>query len=40
MITMVDNIKRNTIRRFPEELQQVIKLKVKLKKKINGKKQN
>lgn len=40
MITMVDNIKRNTIRRFPEELQQVIKLKAKLKKKINGKKQN
>ena len=34
------NMELNTIRRFPAELQEVIKLKSKLKKKINGTKQN
>ena len=37
---MIDNMTQNTIHRFPDELQQVIKLKAKLNKKINGKKQN
>lgn len=40
MISRKDNMIKNTIRRFPIELQEVIKLKSKLKKKINGKKQN
>ena len=40
LISMVENVNRNTIRRYPEEIQQVIKLNAKLKKKINGKKQN
>lgn len=40
LISMAENANRNTIRRFPEELQKVIILKAKLKKKINGKKQN
>lgn len=40
LISMVENVNRNSIRRFPEELQNVIILKAKLKKKINGKKQN
>jgi hypothetical protein len=40
LISMVDNMQKNTIQRFPRELQQVIKLKSKLKTKINGKKQN
>ena len=39
-MTMCDNAKRNSIQRFPQEIQQVIKLKAKLKRKINGKKQN
>lgn len=34
------NMELNTIQRFPAELQEVIKLKSKLKKKINGTKQN
>ena len=40
LISMIDNMTQNTIHRFPDELQQVIKLKAKLNKKINGKKQN
>jgi hypothetical protein len=40
LITLTENIDRNTIRRYPEEVQQIIKLNSKLKKKINGKKQN
>ena len=40
MVTMKDNMARNTIQRFPEEIQQIIKLTTKLNKKINGKKQN
>jgi hypothetical protein len=40
LVSMVDNMKKNTIHRFPEEIQQVIKLKSKLNRKINGKKQN
>lgn len=40
LISMVDNMSKNTIERFPSELQQVIKLKSKLKTKINGKKQD
>lgn len=40
LMTMCDNAKRNSIQRFPQEIQQVIKLKAKLKRKINGKKQN
>tara|TARA_R110000868_G_scaffold505_2_gene3765 strand:- start:73 stop:693 length:621 start_codon:yes stop_codon:yes gene_type:complete len=40
MVTMKDNMARNTIQRFPEEIQQIIKLTSKLNKKINGKKQN
>ena len=40
LISMAENANRNSIRRFPEELQKVIILKAKLKKKINGKKQN
>lgn len=40
LITMKQNVIRNSIRRFPQEIQQVIKLNAKLKKKINGKKQN
>lgn len=40
LITMKQNVIRNSIRRFPEEVQQIIKLNAKLKKKINGKKQN
>ena len=40
MIDMRNNMDRNTIQRFPVEIQQVIKLNSKLKKKINGTKQN
>ena len=40
MVTMKDNMARNTIQRFPEEIQQIIKLTSKLNKTINGKKQN
>jgi len=40
LISMVDNMNKNTIQRFPQEIQEVIKLKSKLKNKINGKKQN
>lgn len=40
LITMAENAIRNSIQRFPQEVQQVIKLKAKLKRKINGKKQN
>ena len=35
IISMIDNMEKNTIQRFPSELQQVIKLKSKLIKKIN-----
>lgn len=40
MISQCGNMECNTIQRFPAELQEVIKLKSKLKKKINGTKQN
>ena len=40
IVSMKDNMARNTIQRFPEEIQQIIKLTTKLNKKINGKKQN
>ena len=40
MVSMKENMSRNTIQRFPEEIQQIIKLTTKLNKKINGKKQN
>ena len=40
LISMAENANRNTIQRYPQEVQQVIKLNAKLKKKINGKKQN
>jgi hypothetical protein len=40
MVSMKDNMVRNTIQRFPEEIQAIIKLTSKLNKKINGKKQN
>jgi len=40
MVSMKDNMERNSIQRFPQEIQQVIKLTSKLNKKINGKKQN
>jgi hypothetical protein len=40
MIDMRNNMNRNTIQRFPVEIQEVIKLNSKLKKKINGTKQN
>ena len=40
LISMVDNMQKNSIQRFPKELQQLIKLKSKLKTKINGKKQD
>ena len=40
MVSMKDNMARNTIQRFPEEIQQIIKLTTKLNKTINGKKQN
>lgn len=38
MVSMKDNMARNTIQRFPEEIQAIIKLTSKLNKKINGKK--
>lgn len=40
MVDMRTNMNRNSIQRFPDEVQQIIKLNSKLKKKINGKKQN
>ena len=40
MVSMKENMARNTIQRFPEEIQQIIKLTSKLNKTINGKKQN
>lgn len=40
MVSMKDNMERNSIQRFPQEIQQIIKLTSKLNKKINGKKQN
>lgn len=41
MITKKENMARNTIQRYPNDLQQVMKLKCKLNKKIkNGTKQN
>jgi hypothetical protein len=40
MVSMKDNMLRNSIQRFPEEIQAIIKLTSKLNKKINGKKQN
>jgi hypothetical protein len=39
-ISMKQNINNNTIQRYPEELQQVMKLTAKLNRKINGKEQN
>jgi hypothetical protein len=39
-ISMKDNVLRNSIQRFPEEIKEVIKLTTKLNKTINGKKQN
>jgi hypothetical protein len=39
-ISMKDNVIRNSIHRFPEEIKEVIKLTTKLNKTINGKKQN
>ena len=39
-ISMKENVIRNSIHRFPEEIKEVIKLTTKLNKKINGKKQN
>jgi hypothetical protein len=39
-ISMKENVIRNSIQRFPQEIQEVIKLTSKLNKKINGKKQN
>lgn len=36
IISMIDNMEKNTIQRFPSELQQIIKLKSKLIKKINN----
>ena len=38
MVSMKENMARNTIQRFPEEIQQIIKLTSKLNKTINGKK--
>ena len=40
MIDMRNNMDRNSIKRFPVEIQEVIKLNSKLKRKINGTKQN
>ena len=40
MVSMRDNMHRNSIQRFPEEIKQIIKLTTKLNKTINGKKQN
>jgi hypothetical protein len=40
MVSMRDNMHRNSIQRFPEEIKEVIKLTTKLNKTINGKKQN
>jgi hypothetical protein len=40
MVSMKENMERNTIQRFPEEIQEIIKLTSKLNKTINGKKQN
>jgi hypothetical protein len=41
LISRVDNMQRNTIHRYPEELKEIIKINCKLKKRIeNGKKQN
>ena len=40
MVSMRDNMHRNSIQRFPEEIKQIIKLTSKLNKTINGKKQN
>ena len=39
-ISMKQNINNNSIQRYPEELQQVMKLTAKLNRKINGKEQN
>jgi len=39
-ISMKDNVIRNSIQRFPQEIIEVIKLTSKLNKTINGKKQN
>lgn len=39
-ISMKQNINNNSIQRYPDELQQVMKLTAKLNSKINGKKQN
>lgn len=38
--TMEQNMVENTVHRFPEEVKEVIRLNTKLKKTINGKKQN
>lgn len=40
LISMVDNMQCNTIMRFPEDVQELIRLNNKLKRKIDGKKQD
>lgn len=40
MISQVNNMEFNSIQRFPEDVQELIKLNSKLKRKINGTKQN
>jgi hypothetical protein len=40
LIGQCQNMELNTIQRYPNEVRQVIKLNNKLKRKINGKKQN
>lgn len=40
MISQVNNMECNSIQRFPEDVQELIKLNSKLKRKINGTKQN
>jgi hypothetical protein len=39
-VSMAQNMNENTIRRYPEELQELMKLNAKLNRKINGKEQN
>jgi hypothetical protein len=38
LITRAENMKRNSIQRYPEEIKQTIRVLTKLKKTINGKK--
>ena len=40
MISQHNNMELNTIQRFPEDVQELMKLISKLKRKLNGKKQN